>query len=70
MTKFQVTLTSFFQLVTEKSDLYASACAIGRSYPMYNRKANKRKKNILVEFVLVGEGTHACRSFINPTVNA
>ncbi|KAJ7337186.1 putative aminopeptidase npepl1 [Desmophyllum pertusum] len=44
-------------VVCERSDAFASACAIARAFPTFSRKTSKakiRSKTVTVEFVLVG----------------
>ncbi|XP_022653635.1 probable aminopeptidase NPEPL1 isoform X2 [Varroa jacobsoni] len=52
-------------IVCEKRDVFASACAVARAFPLYSRKsgdsadgerAPKNERSISVEFLLVGEG--------------
>lgn len=48
---------SLFQIVCEKSDLYASACAVVRAFPLYSRKSNKNPKQstVNIEFIILNE---------------
>ncbi|XP_041376640.1 probable aminopeptidase NPEPL1 [Gigantopelta aegis] len=43
-------------IICERSDVYASACAVARALPLYSAKSQQTqsKRNITVEFVLVG----------------
>lgn len=46
------------QIVCEKKDLYASACAVARAYPLYSRKTGGDEHNfenviVNVEFILI-----------------
>ena len=45
-------------MVCERSDVLASACAIGRAFPLFTRKSNsvQTKRKVTVEFLLVGSG--------------
>ena len=47
------------QVVTEKVDVYASTCAIARAFPLYTHKSSssQNRKNVQIEFILVGQGT-------------
>lgn len=42
-------------IVCEKEHLYASACAVGRAFPLYSRKSNKSSKSVTlnVEFLVI-----------------
>ena len=44
------------QVICERGDVYASACAVARALPLYSAKSQQTqtKRNITVEFVLVG----------------
>ncbi|XP_020628724.1 probable aminopeptidase NPEPL1 [Orbicella faveolata] len=45
-------------VVCERSDAFASACAIARAFPTFSRKSSKAKlmpKTVTIEFVLVGK---------------
>uniref|UniRef100_A0AA50HZI9 Aminopeptidase NPEPL1 n=1 Tax=Euphausia superba TaxID=6819 RepID=A0AA50HZI9_EUPSU len=46
-------------IVCERSDMYASACAVARAYPTYSRKTasgSTTDYTVTVEFILVGNG--------------
>lgn len=46
-------------IVCERSEVYASGCAVGRCFPLYSRKtgsAQLKENTITVEFVVVTEG--------------
>lgn len=46
------------KVVCERSDAFASGCAIARAFPTFSRKSSKVKmtpKTVTVEFVLVGK---------------
>ena len=43
------------QIVCERSEVFASVCAIARAFPLYSRKScSQTKRTVNVEFVLVG----------------
>jgi len=46
-------------IVCERSEVFASACAVARAFPLYSRKSGQsgHKSNITVEFLLVGPGS-------------
>ena len=46
------------QLVCERADMFASACAIARAFPLYMGKSNlsEAARMVTVEVVLVGQG--------------
>ncbi|XP_076469917.1 putative aminopeptidase NPEPL1 [Babylonia areolata] len=48
----------FIVLVCERADLFASACAIARAFPLYSGKSNMsdEPRVVMVEVVLVGPG--------------
>lgn len=59
-----LTLTSFFflfifdQMLCEQSDVFASACAIARAFPLFTRRSTSsttEKKRVTVEFVVIGQ---------------
>lgn len=47
------------QIVCERSDVFASACAIARAFPLFTRRSassrRKEKKHVTVEFITVGQ---------------
>lgn len=47
------------QMVCERSDVFASACAISRAFPIFSRRSassrRAEKKRVIVEFVIVGQ---------------
>lgn len=52
----------FWQVVCEKKDLFASACAVSRAFPLYSRKtggdeSNDEKIMVHVEFILIENDT-------------
>uniref|UniRef100_A0A8C2KSX1 Aminopeptidase like 1 n=1 Tax=Cyprinus carpio TaxID=7962 RepID=A0A8C2KSX1_CYPCA len=53
-------------MVCERSDVFASACAIARAFPLFTRRSassrRTEKKHVTVEFVTVGQdnGPNAC----------
>ncbi|KAM5126731.1 putative aminopeptidase NPEPL1 [Mantella aurantiaca] len=54
-----MTYTVFCGMVCERSEVFASACAIARAFPLFTRRssASRRaeKKNVTVEFLLIGQ---------------
>lgn len=46
-------------MVCERSDVFASACAIARAFPLFTRRSassrRKEKKHVTVEFITVGQ---------------
>ncbi len=46
-------------MVCERSDVFASACAIARAFPLFTRRSassrRTEKKHVTVEFVTVGQ---------------
>ena len=54
-----ITKLLWFQLVCERADLFASACAIARAFPLYMGKSNLSEalRVVTVEVVLVGQGS-------------
>uniref|UniRef100_H3C481 Aminopeptidase like 1 n=1 Tax=Tetraodon nigroviridis TaxID=99883 RepID=H3C481_TETNG len=46
-------------MVCERSDVFASSCAIARAFPIFSRRSSSsrraEKKNVSVEFVIVGQ---------------
>ena len=45
-----------FQVVCERKEAFACACAIARNFPLYSMKTNltsRQKRKVTVEFVLV-----------------
>lgn len=45
-------------MLCEQSDVFASACAIARAFPLFTRRSTsckKEKKRVTVEFVIVGQ---------------
>ncbi|XP_074644678.1 putative aminopeptidase NPEPL1 isoform X2 [Tubulanus polymorphus] len=46
----------FFVIICERRDVYASACAVARAFPLYTRKNGGAltKRTVRVEFLLVG----------------
>ena len=51
-------LGHFFQVVVEKSDVVASACAVARAFPLFTHKSSASQlfRTVTVEFVVVGTG--------------
>lgn len=50
----------FAQMLCEHSDVFASACAIARAFPLFSRRSascTMEKKHVTVEFVIVGQET-------------
>ena len=48
------------QVVCERRDAFASACAIARAFPTFSRKCPRNKptsRTVTVEFVVVGKGS-------------
>lgn len=47
------------QIVCEKGDVFSSACATARAFPLFTRKTSvsKSKRHVTIEFVLVGSGS-------------
>lgn len=47
------------QMVCERSDVFASSCAIARAFPLFSRRSTSsrraEKKHVTVEFVIVGQ---------------
>lgn len=47
------------QVVCERSDVFASACAIARAFPIFSRRSassrRTEKKEVTVEFITVGQ---------------
>lgn len=47
------------QMVCERSDVFASACAIARAFPIFSRRSSSlrraEKKHVTVEFLIVGQ---------------
>ena len=55
-------LVLLFQVVCEREDVVASACAIARAFPAYSRKTQRASGrgigstiSVTVEFIIVGE---------------
>jgi len=52
-----------FQMVCERSEVFASACALARAFPLFTHRssASRRteKKTVTVEFFLVGQNNGA-----------
>ena len=50
-----------FQMVCDKENVFASACAIGRAFPLFSRKSGYMSKTtkrvVTVEFVLAEGGS-------------
>lgn len=50
-------------MVCEHSDVFASACAIARAFPIFSRRSSSsrrtEKKHVSVEFVIVGQDSSA-----------
>ncbi|MEE6516047.1 hypothetical protein FKM82_025247 [Ascaphus truei] len=48
-------------MVCERSDVFASACAIARAFPLFTRRSSasrrSEKKSVTVEFVLTGQNS-------------
>lgn len=47
-------------MLCEQSDVFASACAIARAFPLFTRRSASctlEKKRVTVEFVIVGQDT-------------
>lgn len=48
-----------FQMVCERSDVFASSCAIARAFPIFSRRSSSsrrtEKKHVTVEFVILGQ---------------
>lgn len=45
-------------MLCEQSDVFASACAIARAFPLFTRRSascKMEKKRVTVEFVIVGQ---------------
>ena len=53
-------------MVTEKKDVFASACAIARAFPLYANKSNMSQtlRKVVVEFVIVGTGNDKIMSYL------
>lgn len=51
-------------IVCQKENLYASACAVARAFPIYSRKSNKSQNSVTVnvEFVIFDEDNELVRS--------
>lgn len=48
-------------MLCELSDVFASACAIARAFPLFSRRSascTMEKKRVTVEFVIVGQETN------------
>jgi len=49
-------------MVCERSDVFASACAIARAFPIFSRRSSSsrrtEKKHVTVEFVIVGHDSN------------
>lgn len=47
------------QMVCERSDVFASSCAMARAFPIFSRRSassrRTEKKHVTVEFVIVGQ---------------
>lgn len=47
------------QMVCERSDVFASSCAIARAFPIFSRRSSSsrrnEKKHVTVEFVIIGQ---------------
>lgn len=47
------------QMVCERSDVFASSCAIARAFPIFSRRSSSsrraEKKHVTVEFVIAGQ---------------
>lgn len=57
----------FDQMLCELSDVFASACAIARAFPLFTRRSTSctiEKKCVTVEFVIVGQDT----SYLDPSM--
>jgi len=52
-------INQFFVIVCERSDVYASACAVARAFPLFSHKSGGPPPQITVsvEFILVGPGS-------------
>lgn len=62
LSKLVKTLTigtnQYFVIVCEKSEVYASACAVARAFPLYSHKSSGgTHPQITVEFVVMGTGS-------------
>lgn len=55
---FVTGLDEFVVIVCERSDVFASACAIARAFPLYTRKSSQLtpRSRVTVEFLLIGSG--------------
>lgn len=55
----EVANTSALQMVCERSDVFASCCAMARAFPIFSRRSassrRTEKKHVTVEFVIVGQ---------------
>lgn len=50
-------MSRFVQMVCERSDVFASACAIARAFPIFSRRSassRRKEKHVAVEFITVG----------------
>lgn len=51
------------QMVCERSDVFASSCAIARAFPIFSRRSSSsrraEKKHVTVEFVIAGQDNSA-----------
>lgn len=49
-------------MVCERSDVFASGCAIARAFPIFSRRSatsrRAEKKHVTVEFVIVGQDSN------------
>lgn len=54
----------FIVIVCERQDVFPSACAVSRAFPIYSRKSNSSgsKRTVTVEFLVVGNGNEASLS--------
>lgn len=50
---------SALQMVCERSDVFASSCAMARAFPIFSRRSassrRTEKKHVTVEFLIVGQ---------------
>lgn len=59
----QIWVSFLCKMVCERSDVFASSCAIARAFPIFSRRSTSsrrtEKKHVTVEFLIVGQdGNH------------
>ncbi|KAI5108926.1 putative aminopeptidase NPEPL1, partial [Silurus meridionalis] len=60
-------------MLCEQSDVFASACAIARAFPLFTRRSTScttEKKHVTVEFLIVGQDGNHLDPFMLETLNS